>query len=520
MNLRHWRLGTRLFMGFGLVLMLTGAVGGYAVWALRDVGARTERLVGADWEKAEAAQHINATTRANARLTLELVLDERSDRTSAIKAAIGANKRAIDDAFTRLERLVRLPEGRRHLDELTARRAEFVRSFSEVIARVERGDRTGAQSQVLTETLPRLDALQAPVQALVDLQTRLAQESGAHTASSIQAAAAWTWVLVLGALALGFGVAWRTTRSITQPLQTALGFAHAVAEGDLTQAVNDAGRDECADLLRELNAMCERLSALVAQVQMGASTTSVASSEIAMGNLDLSSRTEEQASAIEQTAAAMQSLADTAHRNFAHSQEAARVAEQAADVAARGGDLVSQVVTTMESINTSSRKIGDIIGLIDGIAFQTNILALNAAVEAARAGEQGRGFAVVAGEVRALAGRSAEAAKEIKTLIGGSAVNVSEGCRLVEQAGTTMDQIVIHVRRVTDLMHESDAASQSQITGTDEVNQAIAQMDTVTQQNAALVEESAAAADSLQQQAQTLEAAVMRFKLRHGLAPA
>jgi methyl-accepting chemotaxis protein len=257
---------------------------------------------------------------------------------------------------------------------------------------------------------------------------------------------------------------------------------------------------------------------IVNQVRSGSEAMATSTHEIADGNMDLSSRTEEQASALEETAAAMEQLASTVKQNFESGKHANQLAETAAQVAAKGGNVVSQVVHTMEAINVSSRKIADIIGVIDGIAFQTNILALNAAVEAARAGEQGRGFAVVASEVRSLAGRSAEAAKEIKTLIGASVGNVSEGCRLVEQAGSTMDEIVVHVRRVADLMREVTVASEEQTSGIEQVNQAVGQMDQVTQQNAALVEEAAAAAQSLEHQAKTLVQVVSVFNLGHRAA--
>ncbi len=306
-----------------------------------------------------------------------------------------------------------------------------------------------------------------------------------------------------------------TTRSITRPLQEAVQIARTVASGDLSTEVQHFAHDECGQLLQALQDMNDSLVHIVNQVRSGSDAMATATHEIADGNMDLSSRTEEQASALEQTAAAMEQLASTVKQNFESGKHANQLAETAAQVAAKGGSVVSQVVHTMESINVSSRKIADIIGVIDGIAFQTNILALNAAVEAARAGEQGRGFAVVASEVRSLAGRSAEAAKEIKTLIGASVGNVSEGCRLVEQAGSTMDEIVVHVRRVADLMREVTVASEEQTSGIEQVNQAVGQMDQVTQQNAALVEEAAAAAQSLEHQAKTLVHVVSVFNLGH-----
>jgi len=301
--------------------------------------------------------------------------------------------------------------------------------------------------------------------------------------------------------------------TITKPIQDAVHMAKTVAAGDLSSQVALHGRDEVGQLLTALQDMNDSLIHIVHQVRLGADSMATATSEIAAGNMDLSSRTEEQASALEQTAASMEELAETVKKNFESGRHANELADSAAEVAVRGGAVVSKVVHTMEAINTSSSKIADIISLIDGIAFQTNILALNAAVEAARAGEQGRGFAVVASEVRSLAGRSAAAAKEIKDLIGASVANVSEGCKLVEQAGSTMDEIVVGVRRVADLMREVTAASQDQTSGIDQVNQAVGQMDQVTQQNAALVEQAAAAAQSLEQQAQGLLHTVSVFRL-------
>jgi methyl-accepting chemotaxis protein len=275
-------------------------------------------------------------------------------------------------------------------------------------------------------------------------------------------------------------------------------------------------QDEGGQLLTALQDMNSSLADIVHRVRRGADSMATATSQIAAGNMDLSTRTEQQASALEQTAASMEELADTVKHNFASGRHATELAISAVEVATRGGAVVARVVSTMQAIQLSSNEIADIIGLIDGIAFQTNILALNAAVEAARAGEQGRGFAVVASEVRSLAGRSATAAKQIKDLIGVSVTNVNEGCRLVQQAGGTMDEIVVGVRRVADLMREVTAASQDQTSGIEQVNQAVGQMDQVTQQNAALVEEATAAAQSLEHQAKSLLQTVNVFHFGAG----
>jgi len=303
-------------------------------------------------------------------------------------------------------------------------------------------------------------------------------------------------------------------RAISVPLNEAVRVARSVAEGDLSQNIEVTSSDETGQLLAALKLMNDSLANTVGQVRVGTESMGVASREIAQGNADLSARTESQASSLEETASSMEELTSTVKQNAENARQANQLVVSASDVAVRGGEVVGQVVETMGSIKESSRKIVDIIGVIDGIAFQTNILALNAAVEAARAGEQGRGFAVVAAEVRNLAQRSAGAAKEIKQLISDSVEKVDAGSKLVDQAGQTMDEIVTSVKHVADIMNEITAASQEQSSGIEQVNQAISQMDEMTQQNAALVEQAAAAADSMQMQAAALAQAVSVFKLR------
>jgi methyl-accepting chemotaxis protein len=333
-------------------------------------------------------------------------------------------------------------------------------------------------------------------------------------------AAAW-WCVVAGVSAsvvLALLCAWLVTRAVTRPAAQAVSVARRIAEGDLSQAVPRGGRDEMGTLLNALGQMRDSLGEVVVHVRHNADAVATASAEIAHGNSDLSSRTEEQASALQQTAAAMTQLGGTVRQNAESARQANQLAMSASTVAAQGGEVVGEVVSTMRGINDSSHKIADIIGVIDGIAFQTNILALNAAVEAARAGEQGRGFAVVAGEVRTLAQRSAEAAKQIKQLIEASVQQVEQGSRQVDQAGSTMQEVVSTIRRVTDLVGEITAASTEQSEGVSQVAHAITQMDQTTQQNAALVEQSAAAAGSLQRQSSDLVQAVSRFRTAEGAA--
>ena len=321
-------------------------------------------------------------------------------------------------------------------------------------------------------------------------------------------------LVMAGALALGFVF----VRSITTPLRKGVNVARAVARGDLTVRIEVRGSNEAAHLMEALQEMQASLAEIVCAVHEGSESVAIASTQIAQGNNDLSSRTESQASALEQTAAAMEQLGSTVHQNADNARTANQLAQSASTVAVQGGAVVAQVVDTMKGISAASHRISEIIGVIDGIAFQTNILALNAAVEAARAGEQGRGFAVVASEVRSLAGRSAEAAKEIKTLIGVSVERVDKGSALVDQAGATMTEVVGSIRRVTDLMGEITSASMEQSQAVAQVGEAVTQMDQTTQQNAALVEESAAAADSLKDQAQDLVRVVSVFKLPEGMA--
>jgi methyl-accepting chemotaxis protein len=364
-----------------------------------------------------------------------------------------------------------------------------------------------------TKISPIAPKLFDPLEKMIDIQVTLAKEQFDEAAKVNSSVTTTTITVAVLALLVGVFLAWIITTSITQPIEKALRFSKEVANGDLTARLHHDGNDEVGTLLKSLQAMQESLVKVVSNVRSGSESVATASAEIAQGNNDLSARTEQQASALEETAASMEELSATVKQNADSARTANQLANSASTVAVQGGNVVGQVVETMKGINESSRKISDIISVIDGIAFQTNILALNAAVEAARAGEQGRGFAVVASEVRSLAGRSAEAAKEIKSLIGASVQRVEQGTALVDKAGVTMTEVVSSIRRVTDLMSEISAASNEQATGVAQVGEAVSQMDQATQQNAALVEEMAAAASSLKGQAQDLVQVVAAFKL-------
>ncbi len=351
------------------------------------------------------------------------------------------------------------------------------------------------------------------INALIKLQQDVAKVEYDKSQSTYQ----WVRNISIAGILLGLSfaalVGWWLVLAITKPLDAAVKVASSVAGGDLTQRIEATSNDETGQLMYALKNMNDSLVQIVSQVRASTDTIATASSQIAAGNQDLSARTEQQASSLEETASSLEELTSTVKQNAENAGQANRLAQSASDVANRGGAVVSQVVDTMGSINESSRKIADIIGVIDGIAFQTNILALNAAVEAARAGEQGRGFAVVAAEVRTLAQRSAAAAREIKDLISDSVEKVGAGTRLVDQAGATMQEIVSSIRSVTEIMSEIAAASHEQTAGIEQINQAVSQMDQVTQQNAALVEQAAAAADAMRGQAGGLAQAVGVFKL-------
>jgi methyl-accepting chemotaxis protein len=514
LKLSNLRIGARLGAAFGVLIALMLAIVAAGLMRMGTVEDMTRVLVEDDWVQAAAASRVDTLTRANAQRTMELILADSEARRSTVKASMAAHRRDVDAALAMLDRKTRLPQARDLLARIRGAREAFVKSFERVVALAEGGAKDEALALLSRETLPALDALHQPVARLSELQQAHARDAGGHTRAALGSAR--LWMLGLGALALASSVvlALLITRSITRPLKRAVEVARKVATGDLSQQIAVQGRDETAQLLHA------SLVGIVAQVRQGSESIASATQQIASGNTDLSSRTEEQASSLEQTVASMQELADTVKQNTEHGQRAGELAESAAQVALRGGAVVGEMVQTMEAINTSSRRIADIIGVIDSIAFQTNILALNAAVEAARAGEQGRGFAVVASEVRQLAQRSADAAREIKGLIGTSVGNVDAGSRHVERAGATMDEIVVSVRRVADLMREIGQASRDQTSGIEQINQAMAQLDQVTQSNAALVEEAAAAAQAVEHQARVLVQAIGVFKLSPGAGAA
>ncbi|MFY1916756.1 methyl-accepting chemotaxis protein [Achromobacter xylosoxidans] len=511
-------IGTRLTLGFGTVLALLLALTGLSQYELTHIGGINRAITEQTWAKANAINIIDVTTRANARANLELIVNTDPRTAETLFARIDTNRKTIDQALETLRPLFRTDDERQKLRLLEDVRGRYVKSFQGVGVLLKRGERDAARQRLLEETLPLLDGLQDRVIEISRIQSAEMVDAGADSQRVIDNAGMLNLILSGLAVVLGGLFAWRVSKSITAPLAQAVSVAETVARGDLGQPIHAVTRDETGRLLRALHDMQDKLAGAVHTIRAGSETISSAAGQIAAGNTDLSSRTEEQAASLEETAASMEELASTVKQNADNARQANQLAASASEVAQRGGAVVSAVVSTMGDISASSRKISEIVSVIDGIAFQTNILALNAAVEAARAGEQGKGFAVVAGEVRSLAQRSAQAAREVKTLIEASVSKVAEGAGQAENAGTTMQEVVASVKRVTDIMGEIAAASQEQASGIEQVNRAVSQMDEVTQQNAALVEEAAAAAGSMQDQAHALVRAVGVFRLREDAA--
>ncbi|MET0352241.1 MAG: methyl-accepting chemotaxis protein, partial [Rhizobacter sp.] len=447
---------------------------------------------------------------------LRLLLTDSDDQVVALEKELAAIGQRVDTNRAAYKALVASPEEQALFDPFEKGWGDFQAVLPGVMKMVKDVDMSGAKAALSGPGTQTYDAAAAALGRLTDYNTAGTSAAGDRVRSLYQQSLGMLLATLAVMVALGIGIALYSARRLTAGVLDAVRDADRIADGDLSQPIVAKSRDEMGRLSESLARMQDRLRTIVGGVRGNAEGVATASAQIASGNNDLSTRTEQQASALEETAASMEELSSTVKQNADNARQANQLAMGASTVALQGGEVVSRVVDTMKGINDSSKKIVDIISVIDGIAFQTNILALNAAVEAARAGEQGRGFAVVAGEVRSLAQRSAEAAKEIKTLISDSVERVEQGSTLVDQAGATMQEVVGAIRRVTDIMGEISAASSEQSSGVAQVGEAVTQMDQTTQQNAALVEESAAAAESLKVQAGALLTAVSVFKLGHG----
>lgn len=519
MKLNRLRIGQRLTLAFGAVTAFLMMLAGLSYMRISSLNGEINTMVKDRYPKTVIANKIKGDLNESTRSMLNVLVMADADQIKKELANIDARNNSMDESIATLANIITDEKGREHVKVITEFRDKFRPAQGKFVALINEDKKDEAMVKLMFSVRPLQGKYFEQLDAFIkhqDTQMELAGEESTAVAHQTEAL-----ILILAAVATGLSmlVGFVTTRRITGPLNEAVKVAKCVADGDLTSDIKVITHDETGELMEALRHMNESLSKIVGEVRAGTETMAAASRELARGNMDLSGHTQEQASALQQTAASMSTLTNTVRQNADNARQANQLASTASEVAEKGGTVVSQVVQTMGSINESSRKIVDIIGVIDGIAFQTNILALNAAVEAARAGEQGRGFAVVASEVRSLAQRSASAAKEIKALIGDSVDKVAEGSKLVGQAGSTMDEVVASVKRVTDIMHEITAASQEQSGGIEQVNHAIVQMDGVTQQNAALVEEAAASAETMQNQAAHLAQLVSVFKVdsRHAV---
>lgn len=510
------KIGKRLGLAFGLILLMLGVMIGTAVFKMEQMQEKLTRIVTVNNERVAIANAMLDSVHIVSRVIRTVALLDDPAKKEAEKKKILEERAKYDELSKRMEPHIITPEGKAAFAKINELKDKGRAANGKALELALANKKEEATKVLLEEGAPPVRAWRQALRDFAKLQNERSQLR--YEEANAAANTAKLTMHLLGAISLlfGIGMAMWITRSITRPVNQAVQVAQTVAAGDLTSRIENNARDETGQLLQALSVMQDSLSKVVANVRQGADGVSTASAEIAQGNLDLSARTESQASVLEETAASTEELSSTVKQNADNARQANMLAQSASAVAIKGGDVVAQVVDTMKGINDSSKKISDIISVIDGIAFQTNILALNAAVEAARAGEQGRGFAVVATEVRSLAGRSADAAKEIKNLINASVERVEQGTVLVDQAGTTMTEVVDSIRRVTDLMGEISAASSEQSAGVAQVGEAVTQMDQETQQNAALVEEMAAAASSLKLQAQDLVGTVAVFKLAQG----
>ncbi|MFC3686107.1 methyl-accepting chemotaxis protein [Hydrogenophaga luteola] len=514
--LRQWRIRTRMIALLVIALTLVCVVAAAGVFSLQQQNQRTDEFINRSLHLSHQLSEINRKVgdinRAEKDMVIyyddRITLNQHRDRWTA--AIAGVQKQLGDLLGSASEKEMPL------LNESVSRLEAYEKATKQIVLQVEDGayDNGTTADKMLGQAKEQMRLMEASLLGLAKVLDEDAAEARTAREQGVQQAMMISLGVLVAVAALLVPFVWLNMRSICTPLDRARELASAIAQGDLTRHVDNHGRDETAAMLASLQSMQASLQAAVKQVRQASDSIDTASAEIASGNQDLSNRTEQAASNLQQTAASMEQLTSTVRNSADAARQANQLAASASEIAVRGGQVVDQVVHTMQEIHQSSQKINDIIGVIDGIAFQTNILALNAAVEAARAGEQGRGFAVVAAEVRNLAQRSAEAAKEIKGLISASVDKVETGSRLVGDAGQTMGEVVGSIRRVTDIVGEISAAAGEQSDGIGQVNVAVTQLDQMTQQNAALVEESAAAAQSLKDQAAVLTRTVQVFRVQ------
>ena len=477
------------------------------------LGATVDQLATEQVERLQLALRWRSNIAVNSTRVFSIAQTEGDDLQNYFKATMAATTADTSKVQKRYTELENSPEGLRIQEELATIRKSYLETRDKSLELKKAGDMAQARAYALGTFAPVLDKYNAIADKMVDYQVRRSAEQAAEAAELIQSYRMTVLVAGLAGLGLLVVLSWVVVQRTRRSLGAVSSVAQRIGEGDLSQPIEVQGRGEVAEMMRAMQGMQTSLVRIVGDVRHSSDSIATGSSEIAMGNADLSQRTEEQASNLEETAASMEQITSTVKNNADTARKAATLAGTASQAAVKGGEVVGQVVTTMQDISAASEKITDIISVIDGIAFQTNILALNAAVEAARAGEQGRGFAVVASEVRSLAQRSADAAQEIKALLGASVEKVENGTQLVSNAGQSMEDIVAQVQRVSDLIGEISSATGEQTIGISQVGEAVMQLDQVTQQNAALVEQSAAAADSLKHQAARLAEIVSVFRL-------
>jgi methyl-accepting chemotaxis protein len=521
MNLMNLKIGARLGLSFAVMAMLLLMLASVAYTRIdsmeEDIVLTTEDRYPKTVLAHLAKDELNGVARSMRNL---LLMDDAQELKNEL-ASIETRTRTGNTALDQIDKLITSSKGRLLVKDVNDVRQQFMAMRAKFLAlAADPAQRDQAKAVLLKDLRPVQLQYFAALDKLIEFQGALMKDAAKESIDSAKVARITILSISGVAMLVCLVVAYLATASITNPIAQAVAVARRVADGDLTSHIEVASKDETGQLMQALQDMNTALQTIVGKVRSGTDSMATASGQIASGNLDLSARTEQQASSLEETASSMEEMTSTTKHNSDNARQANQLAGSASEVAVKGGAVVAQVVSTMDEINDASRKIVDIIAVIDGIAFQTNILALNAAVEAARAGEQGRGFAVVASEVRNLAQRSAAAAKEIKVLINASVEKVDHGAKLVSEAGSTMDEIVSSVQRVTDIMSEITAASREQEAGIDQINTAITEMDNVTQQNAALVEQAAAAAQALQEQSQELAQAVSVFKLTESHASA
>jgi methyl-accepting chemotaxis protein len=497
----------------GVAVLALATVLALSLVRVQHLGTTVEALANDQVERLQLALRWRNNIAVNATRVLAAAQVDGDELLNYFKDMVAASTADTSKVQKRYTELENSPEGLRIQEELATARKPYLATRDQILALKKNGDQEQAKSLALKTFAPVVDQYNAVADKMVNYQMQRSAEQAGQAAEMIRSYRVAVVVAGLAGMALLVILSWVVVSRIRRSLSEVSAVAHRVAEGDLSRPISVQGHGEVADMMQAMQHMQTSLVRIVGDVRESSDSIATGSGEIATGNADLSQRTEEQASNLQQTAASMEQITSTVRNNAETAHRAAQLAGSASAAAVKGGEVVGHVVTTMQDISTSSRKITDIIAVIDGIAFQTNILALNAAVEAARAGEQGRGFAVVASEVRSLAQRSAEAAKEIKQLIGASVDKVDSGTQLVSEAGRSMDDIVAQVKRVSDLLGEISSATSEQTVGISQVGDAVAQLDQVTQQNAALVEESAAAADSLRHQAARLADIVSVFRL-------